>query len=175
MMQTDAARAAADRTLDRLDDAARDELEARAAPLERIARAGGHHEAGASLEDVVVAPQPLADVERATPQHEGARGVEHPGGDAAVDLVGRGIRCPLGAVARIEHRPFARLVARAGTEHPLVHALPVDAERMLEAHARRGREAVERHRHLEEDEGHGVRPSRARAARRARCRPRADG
>ena len=159
MMQTDAARAASLARADRLDDAARDELEARAAAHERLARAGRHDEARTSLEHGVVAPRPLADVERAAAEHEGAGGVEHAGGDAAVDLVGRGIRCALGAVARVEHRPLARLVARAGAEHPLVHALPVDAERMLEADARRGREAVERHRHLEEDVGHGVSPS----------------
>ena len=100
-------------------------------------------------------PRALADVERAASDHERAGRVEHARGDAAIDLVGRGIRCTLGAVAGIEHRAFATLVVAGRAAHPLVHALTVDAERMLDAHARCGGEAVERHRHLEEDVRHG--------------------
>jgi hypothetical protein len=72
----------------RLGDPAGHELVARSAPLERLAVSGRHDEDRATLEHRVVAPRPLADVERAASDHERAGRFEHASGDAAVDLVG---------------------------------------------------------------------------------------
>src|SRR5690349_12805402 len=138
------------RAVDRLAHATRDELEPGAAALDGLAAAARDHEDRTALERLVVAPRHFADIERAASDHERTGGVEHAGGHAEVDLVGRRVGGALGAEAH-----FRGAVAPA---QPVVHALPADAERMLDADARCGGEPVERHRHLEEDVRHPLSP-----------------
>ena len=127
MMQTDAALAAVARARPPRRRR-RDELEAGAAALERLARAGGHHEARTSLED---RRRPMDPRRRRTCD---VRARTRPscrtsGRRRSSISSGAGIARPRRSVARVEHRPF-RGWSPCRCRDPLVHALAVDAERM---------------------------------------------
>src|SRR3954464_7315637 len=149
--------------LDGALDSVGDEAEARPCQLERLPRVVREYEDRSVEWGLVAPPSPRARIvlpaAAAPAEHLPAHDVGACGRGRFFDQPGIVVRLAAGATVLLA--PARRL------ERPLVQALPVSPERLLQCRVRPGHEPVERGRDVDDDLGHAVSRLRLRPERRA--------